>query len=128
MPDPSFPLRSSSKRRSGVVLLIVMSMLALFAVIGLSFVFYAESSAEASRFRRQAETLDLFDITPERLFSYALGQLIFDTDNPKSGMYGHSLGRSMYGSAGGTVPFSGLGRPHPDTFPAFWAEACEAAR
>ena len=25
----------------------------------------AESSAEASRFRRQAETLDLFDITPE---------------------------------------------------------------
>jgi hypothetical protein len=46
---------------------------------------------------------DLFDVTPENLFAYALGQLIFDTDNPKSMMHGHSLGRSMYGSPGGTV-------------------------
>ena len=39
-------------RRSGVVLLIVMAMLALFAVVGLSFVFYAESAAESARFRK----------------------------------------------------------------------------
>src|SRR5206468_9279616 len=101
--------------RSGVVLLVVMAMLALFAVVGLSFVFYAESAAESARFRRQAELLDDFGVSPEKLFSYALGQLIFDTDNPNSKMHGHSFGRSLYGPAGGTVPFSGLGRPHPDT-------------
>src|SRR5262245_9776649 len=72
--------------RSGVVLLIVMAMLALFAVIGLSFVFYAESESDASRFRRQAEAGDGYDILPEKLLAYALGQLIFDTDNPNSKM------------------------------------------
>src|SRR5437868_1267152 len=47
--------------------------------------------------------------------SGAWEQLIFDTNDPKSAMRGHSLGRSIYGSPGGTVPFNGLGRPHPDT-------------
>jgi hypothetical protein len=102
-------------RRSGVVLLIVMAMLALFAVVGLSFVFYAESESDASRFRRQAEGGDGSDILSEKLLTYALGQLIFDTNNPKSKMHGHSLGRSIHGSVGGTIPFNGVGRPHPDT-------------
>jgi hypothetical protein len=102
-------------RRSGVVLLIVMAMLALFAVVGLTFVFYAESESDASRLRRQAEGGDGSDILSEKLLTYALGQLIFDTNNPNSKIRGHSLGRSIYGASSGTIPFNGLGRPHPDT-------------
>src|SRR4051812_38583391 len=50
--------------RSGVVLLIVMAMLALFAVVGLSFVFYAESEREGARFNRQGANFDLADTLP----------------------------------------------------------------
>jgi hypothetical protein len=102
-------------RRSGVVLLIVMAMLALFAVVGLSFVFFAESESDAARYARQLQASDLSDVNPEKLFAYGLGQLIFDTDNPRSKIRGWSLARSIYGSPGGTVPFSGVGRKHPDT-------------
>jgi hypothetical protein len=107
--------RASPQPRTGVVLLVVMAMLALFAVVGLSFVFYAEAEADASRLGRQAEARELAEVMPEKLLAYALGQLIFDTDNPNSKMRGHSLGRSIYGARGGTIPYSGLGRPHPDT-------------
>lgn len=101
--------------RRGVALLIVIAMLALFATVGLSFVFYAEMEADAARFRRQAEDADL---DAERLLSFGLGQLIFGVDRTKntvSKMAGNSLGESMYGIPGGTTPFNGIGRPHPDT-------------
>src|SRR5436190_871255 len=51
--------------RPGVVLLIVMAMLALFAVVGLSFVFYSESEREIARFNRQGANFDLGDALPE---------------------------------------------------------------
>lgn len=114
--------------RPAVVLLIVISMLALFAVVALGFVYYAESEATASRYYRQAATLAQADIEPELLLSYFLGQLIYDVDDTNgiySAMRGHSLARSMYGynsSAQNTVPFNGTGRLHytvTPTSPAF---------
>lgn len=100
----------SRTARRGVVLLVVMAMLALFATVGLSFVFYAENEAAGAMFRRQAEIANPGDIHPERIFNFALGQILFDTDNTGSSLRGHSLGRSIYGSFGGTVPYNGLGR------------------
>ncbi len=38
------------ENRSGIVLLVVMAMLALFATVALSFVFYAEAEATISRY------------------------------------------------------------------------------
>src|SRR5437762_12615991 len=83
-------------RRPGVVLLVVMAMLALFATVALSFVFYAEHEATSLRYVSQAETQAHADADPEMLLSYFLSQLIFDTDNIYSAMRGHSFARNMY--------------------------------
>jgi hypothetical protein len=100
-------------RRQGIVLLVVMAMLALFATVALSFVFYAESEATSARFGSQAQTLAQADAEPELLLSYFLSQLIYDTDNVYSSMRGHSLARGMYSYDPlnlNEVPFNGIGR------------------
>ena len=85
----------ASNRRPGVVLLVVMAMLALFASLALSFVFYADSEAVAAALSRQALTRDQPDIDPEVLSAYFLSQMIYDTDNPQSALRGWSLARSI---------------------------------
>jgi hypothetical protein len=114
------PITHRGLDRPGVALLIVIAMLALFATVGLSFVFYAEMQADTERFRRQAELpVDFADtLDTEKLFAFGLGQLIYGVDRtryPSSSMIGYSLAESMYGIVGGTVPFNGIGKPHPDT-------------
>jgi len=102
-----------NKKRPGVVLLVVIAMLALFATVALSFVFYAEAEATASRYANQVHTQAQADIDPELLLSYFLSQLIYDTDNLSSSMRGHSLARNMYGynpSDYNVTPYNGLGR------------------
>jgi len=98
--------------RSGVVLLVVISLLVLFSLVGLAFVVYAEGQANVARLWREAETTQLPDMDPELLLSYFLGQLIYDTDNPHSALRSHGLARNMYGRPGGMVPFNGTGRIH----------------
>lgn len=112
-------------RRRGVILLVVVSMLTLFAIVGLSFVMYAESEAQGSKLSREAQFRP--EVQPDLLVAFALGQLIYDVDNNETGIYsamrGHSLARSMYGwndtlgvvatnTPGGVniVPFNGVGR------------------
>jgi hypothetical protein len=109
---------SSTQRRSGVALLIVIAMLALLAMVGLSFAFYAEYESDSARFLRMVQTNDAYDLEPEKLFSYGLGQLIFGVDQtkaPKSQIYRLSLAESIYNVPGGTVPFNGIGHQNPDT-------------
>ena len=57
----------SRTRRKGAVLLVVLAMLALFAVIGLSFVFYAESRATSARIYREAQGINAAPDTPDAL-------------------------------------------------------------
>ena len=100
-------------KRHGIVLLVVMAMLALFATVALSFVFYAEAEATASRYASQAQTQAQADVDPELLLSYYLSQLIYDTDNIYSAMRGHSLARNMYGynpADLNAIPYNGMGR------------------
>jgi hypothetical protein len=96
--------------RTGVVLLVVISLLVLFALVGIAFVVYAEAQANTSRIWREGEQVENPDMDPEMLLAYFLGQFIYDTDNPLSALRGHSLARNMYGGPGGTIPFSGSGR------------------
>ncbi|MBX9678460.1 MAG: hypothetical protein K2X38_06825 [Gemmataceae bacterium] len=105
-----------NRRRRGIVLLIVMAMLALFAGVALSFAFFADGEATLARISRDSERQTAPDADPEMLLSYFLSQLIYDA-NDTNGVYsalrGHSLVRNLYGynSAGSnTTPHNGSGR------------------
>jgi hypothetical protein len=100
----------NSSRRTGAVLLVVLAMLALFAIVGLSFVFYAESRATSSRIYREAQGLnaepDAPDVQQAAMEAYA--QLIYDVPDGRTGVFsglrGHSLARAMYGQFHETSP------------------------
>ncbi len=99
--------------RPAFVLLVVIAMLALFATVALSFVFYAEAEATSSNYYSQSQTQTQADIDPELLLSYFLSQFIYDTDNLMSAMRGHSLARTMYGLSPvdyNVIPYNGEGR------------------
>jgi hypothetical protein len=110
--DNTMRTQAVPSARRGVILLVVISLLVLFAAAGLCFVVYAESQATTARIWREAEDLQQPDGDPELLLSYFLNQLIYDTDNPHSALRGHSLARTMYGRPGGTTPYNGTGRLH----------------
>src|SRR5262245_15333458 len=105
-------------RRRGVILLVVLLLLTLFAILGLSLVIYADTEARAARLQGDARRSVKADGEPELLFAYFLGQLIYDAPDDESGLYsalrGHSLARTMYGSndgpAANLVPYCGVGR------------------
>lgn len=116
---------SSGRRRNGVILVVVVSLLALFAVIGLGYVIYAESAATAARMERERQEVvgSKAEIAPELVLNAALARLIYDSPDDQTGVFnssrGHSLARSIYGwnspaNTGGintnVVPFNGTGR------------------
>src|SRR5438132_4543653 len=119
----------ASAERQGVILLIVIILLTLFAVVGLAFILYADSEATASRIFREAQGLEgqRPDIPGSQLLNYSLGQLLFDTDdkkNPYSAMRGQGLARDMYGwnsdiPANNIFSFSGTGHFHTSAGPAY---------
>jgi hypothetical protein len=117
------------RTRRGMILLVVLAMLTLFAVVGLSFVFYANSEATSSRVFREAGVIRLPEVDPELAFAMFLSQLIYDVNDDQVGvdsaLRGHSLVRLMYGhnqntASNNNVPFNGVGRLHePISFKGF---------
>jgi len=101
---------------------VVVILLALFAVVGLTFVLYAESEATASRVHKEGETPRKGDVEPEQLLSYFMGQLVFDVLDQRTGtwsqnsaMRGHSMLRNAlgYNNAGNSPNnqfYNGTGR------------------
>jgi hypothetical protein len=127
------PLQKITERRRGVILMVVLILLTLFAIVGLSFALYASSEAQSSRLFREAQTSPVPDVDPESLFDYFMNQYLYDTDDfsgIESALRGHSLARTMYGYnykryhpdlgipddpayvVPNNVPFNGLGRLH----------------
>src|SRR5262245_57486019 len=109
----------TSLPRRGVILVVVLALLTLFAMVGLAFLLYADAAATSSRLRREAESASRADAEPELLLAHFLGQLVYDTPDDESGvtsaLRGHSLARSMYGFSDGgydQTPFNGTGRLH----------------
>jgi hypothetical protein len=110
-------LDARQSRRPGIVLLVVMAMLALFATVALSFVFYAEHEATSQGYYSASFNNARADVHPELLLSYYLSQVIYDTDNRYSAGRGHALGTNMYGynpADLNLIPYSGLGRQRFD--------------
>src|SRR6516162_1577324 len=130
-----FLRHSSRDARRGIILIVVLALLTLFAIVGLSFVLYAQAEAESSRLYKEDKTLRQPIESPDRMWSYALSKVLYDDyddstgSNAYSGVYsalrGHSLARSMYGFDNTTgyylnpttpayipnqTPFNGTGR------------------
>jgi hypothetical protein len=120
-----------ASRRRGVILLVVLAMLTLFAILGITFVYYASAEEDSARIAREGEAPATPDMNPELALSMFLGQLIYDLPDDAAGVYsslrGNSLARSMYGlnmhMAGGNTnsnptnapddkPYIGVGRLH----------------
>src|SRR5262249_22207013 len=93
--------RRPTPPRRGVILMVVLSLLTLFAIVGISFVLSADAEALNSRVGREAENLTRPDVDPQLALSLFLGQMIYDASDDESGWYsslrGHSLARLMYG-------------------------------
>ncbi len=121
---------TARRKRSGVILLVVLSMLTLFAVVGLAFVLYAENEANASRIWREARQNRNSTTLPfltDTMINQILGSIIYDVDDSPSSnqnpatiqnkIYGHGLARSMYGwnslqplgTNQNTIPYNGVG-------------------
>src|SRR5262245_36284880 len=86
-----------AQREKGVVLLVVLGMLFLFAAVGLTFAVIARTEGVAARnFKRQLTNgINAPDPTPS--INEALSQLLYDTTEGASAVRGHSLARDMFG-------------------------------
>src|SRR5713101_3127243 len=120
---------SRPDERKAVILLVVISLLTLFAIVALSFLLYANAEANASKLFREAEANDIGlagSVAPEKLFNFFLKQFVYDVPDDSTGVYsairGHSLARNIYGYyypttlspmvQANTTAFNGTGRLH----------------
>jgi hypothetical protein len=113
--------RKPQTNRRGIILLVVLAMLTLFMVVGLTFVFYAETELESSQLGQQAANASVPDMEAELALSFALRQIIYGAPNDSTGYWsslrGHGLATNMYGfndaaGADNSVPYSSVGRLH----------------
>jgi len=131
------PRRFNDHERKAVILLVVVSLLTLFAVVGLTFVLYSENTASSLRAWREAQQGGHTTVTsptargnpfeappiPEDIFNQFLGQFIYDVPDDATGLYsalrGQSLARTIYGWTGtagqNITPYNGVGRLRADT-------------
>ena len=90
-----------AKNRRGVVLLMVLGLLTLFAAVGISFAMLAKNeSISAVNFKRSTQAPAAVDLTPDQLRDLvrrAVNEVIYDTNNPQSAIRGHSLLRDLFG-------------------------------
>src|SRR5579871_2358512 len=90
-----------TNERRAVILMVVLSLLTLFALVGITFVLYADAEAAAARVSREAETAQRADVPPEQALAYFLGQFIYGVNDDSAGvgsaLRGHELSRTMYG-------------------------------
>ncbi|HQR06048.1 MAG TPA: hypothetical protein PLN21_04455 [Gemmatales bacterium] len=108
----------SSKQRNprrGVILLVVLALITLFASIGVAFVYFAEGEATKAQDQKAGETVKLPDA--DLMFNYVLRQLVFPTTNNTSALYTQSLLENMYGRTSSTNPAFPLGNVAQNVVP-----------
>lgn len=106
-------------RRRGVILLVVLTLLTLFALVGVSFVLVANSMETSARIAREAESQTSFTpaLSAQAAFNLTMAQLLYDANDDSTGalsaLRGQSLARNMYGwnpAALNDKPYVGHGR------------------
>jgi len=90
-------VRRHKKKRAGIVLLVVLSLLVLFVVLGVTFVVVSGQNLRAAsshaRIRRTGDD-------PRKFFDIAIKQFLRDTRNENSSLLGQGLLRDLYGDDG----------------------------
>src|SRR3954449_11852667 len=89
--------KSRRSKRRGVLLLVVLSMLVLFMLVGTAFLMSSNQSRVAMK---EAAKQDRMGNYATRLLDRALLQIVRDTSNPYSVVRYHSLLRDLYGTDG----------------------------
>ncbi|QGJ71131.1 Hypothetical protein PBC10988_28340 [Planctomycetales bacterium 10988] len=98
--------------RQGMILIIVLGLLALFALVATAFLVTAESASSGSI---AASKKEVWEDPYETILQRAITQVLAGTDNPVSVMGPHSLLEDMYGnqSIKGSLPNNGFSALDP---------------
>ena len=102
-----------TKPRKGMILLVIVAFLAMFTVIGTTYILLGDVARKTSEFDIQATDKKtsfqlMTDITPQYILNRALGQIIYDVQplgfdanqrlaTENSSLRGHGLSSDMYG-------------------------------
>jgi hypothetical protein len=112
--------RQASQRR-GVLLIVVLALLSLFAIVGITFVFFAGGKAEYARITAEIQNPGTLQFSDDgsAAFNTFLANLIYPAIPPSAtapatsyfnALRGHDLTTLMYGGqAGSILPWSGIG-------------------
>ena len=73
--------KSGVARRRGAILLIVLTLVALFSVVGLSFAIYAENEALKARINRESKATSDDPPPVDALASLAFGQMLYSAES-----------------------------------------------
>ncbi len=96
-------LSQKKKPRRGILLLVVLSLLVLFVLIGLTFMVSARHFRDAAL---SAARIDRSGDAPKQMSDMAIMQILRGTTDVSSAVYGHSLLNDIYGQDGfvGEIP------------------------
>lgn len=112
-------INNHQNRRKGMILLVIIAFLALFTIMGLTYLLYADAQLRFSIDeikRLDKRNYRSFDLSPDYLFNFFLERFIYDQPDREADPYatatgginyepqsvysalrGHSLARNMYG-------------------------------
>ena len=122
--------RQNRLPRKGMILLVVVAFLALFSVMGITYIIYADSQLRQTTDDVNGQDvrqnpLKLIDLDPSFILNFFLERFLYDQsdvsatsatpDSVYSALRGHSLSRNMYGwndtaNALNDKPFNGTGK------------------
>lgn len=86
--------------RRGILLLVVLSILTLFLLIGTAFIVTSKQYQQTNKTRARLTETANSSIDQQDLLNEVLNQLVRDTNNQNSSLRFHSLLRDMYGNDG----------------------------
>lgn len=120
-PSNTQVVRVGDADRRGSVLLVVIGLLGMLLLVGIAFYSFAGQEVSSSQYYAEAAKEDDSGLSPDKLWTFALEQLILgtnDTGKRHSALWGrrHALLTGILGRTGGTnfdgfdlTPFNGAG-------------------
>jgi hypothetical protein len=112
-PPAAFRLSTRRLPRRGVLLLVVLSTLVLFLLVGTAFVITAKQTEQAAKASSRAANKFSTETAQADLLDEVVRQMVRDTDNAHSALRFHSLLADMYGNDGWTATIESVQWANP---------------